>query len=121
MIRQDRDLSLVQDYLELLLDEQYVYLPKASLSKRKQLLLGLSSKSLLGEPQMVDAWQTYFLQKQGKNSQSFECVQMVYIEHRHSLSQELKEFFTSLLVNLEALVALSPTRTLLLLNQETFF
>ncbi len=121
VIRQDRDLSLVQDYLELLLDEQYVYLPKASLSKREQLLLGLSSKSLLGEPQMVDAWQTYFLQKQGRIPQSFECVQMVYIEHRQPLSQELKEFFTSLLVNLEALVDLSPTRTLLLLNQETFF
>lgn len=46
---------------------------------------------------------------------------MLYIEHRQPLSQELKDFFTSLLVNLEALVDLSPTRTLLLLNQETFF
>lgn len=121
VIRQNRDLSLVQDYLELLLDEQYVYLPKISLSKREQLLLGLFSKSLVGEPQTVDVWQTYFLQKQGEIPQSFECVQMLYIEHRQPLSQELKDFFTSLLVNLEALVDLSPTRTLLLLNQETFF
>ncbi|MGT2959995.1 helix-turn-helix domain-containing protein [Streptococcus caballi] len=121
VIRQNRDLSLVQDYLELLLDEQYVYLPKTSLSKREQLLLGLFSKSLVGEPQTVDVWQTYFLQKQGEIPQSFECVQMLYIEHRQPLSQELKDFFTSLLVNLEALVDLSPTRTLLLLNQETFF
>lgn len=121
VIRQNRDLSLVQDYLELLLDEQYVYLPKTSLSKREQLLLGLFSKSLVGEPQTVDVWQTYFLQKQGEIPQSFECVQMLYIEHRQPLSQELKDFFTSLLVNLEAFVDLSPTRTLLLLNQETFF
>lgn len=121
VIRQNRDLSLVQDYLELLLDEQYVYLPKTSLSKREQLLLGLFSKSLVGESQTVDVWQTYFLQKQGEIPQSFECVQMLYIEHRQPLPQELKDFFSSLLVNLEALVDLSPTRTLLLLNQETFF
>lgn len=86
VIRQNRDLSLVQDYLELLLDEQYVYLPKTSLSKREQLLLGLFSKSLVGEPQTVDVWQTYFLQKQGKFLKVlnvFKCFTLSIGSHCH--------------------------------------
>lgn len=122
LVREERDMELTSEYLELTLNGSYLYLPKESLSERELLLSGLSTEVLeIAEQAEKNVWQTYLVQRKGHAPQLFDKVQFIYVDHLLPLSKDLKDFFASLLVNLEAIVEVSSTRTVLLLNQDMSF
>ncbi|SDQ36687.1 PucR C-terminal helix-turn-helix domain-containing protein [Streptococcus equinus] len=97
---------------------QTFYLPLASLSEREKALLTLKNDGVLDASITDNPWYRYLVQNDTSASQGYKCLQIIYIDHKELLPEELFEFFETLLPNMLAHVVISKNRTLLILNQE---
>ena len=62
-------------------------------------------------------WYRYLIQDDLSVAKDYKALQIIYIDHKESLPEELCDFFVTLLPNLLATVVISKTRTLLILDQ----
>ena len=97
---------------------QTYYLPLANLSEREKALLALKNDGILDDKVTENPWYRYLVQDDLSLAQDYKSLQIIYIDHKEALPEELFDFFTTLLPNLLAPVVISKTRTLLILNQE---
>ncbi|WP_423216373.1 helix-turn-helix domain-containing protein [Streptococcus equinus] len=97
---------------------QTFYLPLASLSEREKALLTLKNDGVLDAGITDNPWYRYLVQNDTRASQGYKCLQIIYIDHKEPLPEELFDFFETLLPNMLAHVVISKNRTLLILNQE---
>lgn len=110
--------SMGQDWISSEYEGQFIHFPAGTLSKRELALLQLKKDDTETKQQSENVWYQYLVQKKGHLPEKMEAVQLIYMEHQQPLSSDLVEFYTDLLPNLRAVISSSPTRTILLLNQE---
>ena len=110
-----------QGWLSQPLGDQFIHFPIESLSQREQALLDLQEPQSALQASGEDAWHQFLVQKKGGLPTKLEGVQLLYLEHGFPLSSDLLDLFYGLFPHLTALVELSSTRTVLVLDQTTPF
>ena len=110
-----------QGWLSQPLGDQFIHFPLESLSQREQALLDLQEPQSALQVSGEDAWHQFLVQKKGGLPTKLEGVQLLYLEHGFPLSSDLLDLFYGLFPHLTALVELSSTRTVLVLDQTTPF
>ena len=110
-----------QGWLTQPLGDQFIHFPLESLSQREQALLDLQEPQSALQVSGEDAWHQFLVQKKGGLPTKLEGVQLLYLEHGFPLSSDLLDLFYGLFPHLTALVELSSTRTVLVLDQTTPF
>ena len=109
------------EWLTLPLDGQFIHFPLETLSQREQALLNLQESQPALQSSVQDVWHQFLVQKKGGLPTKLERVQLLYLEHGIPLSSDLLDLFYGLFPHLTALVELSSTRTVLVLDQTTPF
>ena len=110
-----------QGWLSQPLGDQFIHFPIESLSQREQALLDLQEPQSALQASGEDVWHQFLVQKKGGLPTKLEGVQLLYLEHGIPLSSDLLDLFYGLFPHLTALVELSSTRTVLVLDQTTPF
>ena len=110
-----------QGWLSQPLGDQFIHFPIESLSQREQALLNLQESQPALQSSDQDVWHQFLVQKKGGLPTKLERVQLLYLEHGIPLSSDLLDLFYGLFPHLTALVELSSTRTVLVLDQTTPF
>ena len=110
-----------QGWLTQPLGDQYIHFPLEALSQREQALLDLQEPQRALPTSGEDIWHQFLVQKKGGLPTKLEGVQLLYLEHGFPLSSDLLDLFYGLFPHLTALVELSSTRTVLVLDQTTPF
>ena len=107
-----------EDWVAIEVNGQTYYLPLANLSEREKALLALQNDGILEDKVTENPWYRYLIQDDLSVAKDYKALQIIYIDHKESLPEELCDFFVTLLPNLLATVVISKTRTLLILDQE---
>lgn len=107
-----------EDWVAIEENGQTYYLPLANLSEREKALLALQNDGILEDKVTENPWYRYLIQDDLSVAKDYKALQIIYIDHKESLPEELCDFFVTLLPNLLATVVISKTRTLLILDQE---
>lgn len=110
-----------QGWLSQPLGDQFIHFPLESLSQREQALLDLQEPQSALQASGEDVWHQFFVQKKGGLPTKLEGVQLLCLEHGFPLSSDLLDLFYGLFPHLTALVELSSTRTVFVLDQTTPF
>ena len=113
--------EMAQGWLSQPLEDQFIHFPLETLSQREQALLDLQEPQSALQVSGEDAWHQFLVQKKGGLPTKLEGVQLLYLEHGFPLSSDLLDLFYGLFPHLTALVELSSTRTVLVLDQTTPF
>ncbi|WP_307976581.1 helix-turn-helix domain-containing protein [uncultured Streptococcus sp.] len=95
---------------------QVIYLPAGELTERERYLLGVLDEESK-DTSLKDPWLAYFLGEKETMPLDLSKVQLVYIEHQFPFSAELVELMEGLLANVVAMPNLTPTRSLMILDQ----
>lgn len=78
----------------------------------------MQNDGILEDKVTENPWYRYLIQDDLSVAKDYKALQIIYIDHKESLPEELCDFFVTLLPNLLATVVISKTRTLLILDQE---
>lgn len=111
-----------EDYIIVEQDGHVLHFPKSSLTKRELYLLQMTPS--LEDASSVDSqnpWYRYLVEGRGRLPQSHSAVQFIFIEHQFTLSEELKDFLSPLVINVETIMTINQTQSVMILNQDNFF
>lgn len=104
------------DWVSIERHNQVIYLPAGELTERERYLLGMLDEESK-DTSLKDPWLAYFLGEKEVMPLDLSKVQLVYIEHQFPFSAELVELMEGLLANVVAMPNLTPTRSLMILDQ----
>ncbi len=104
------------DWVSIERHNQVIYLPAGELTERERYLLGVLDEESK-DTSLKDPWLAYFLGEKETMPLDLSKVQLVYIEHQFPFSAELVELMEGLLANVVAMPNLTPTRSLMILDQ----
>ena len=104
------------DWVSIERHNQVIYLPAGELTERERYLLGVLDEESK-DTSLKDPWLAYFLGEKEVMPLDLSKVQLVYIEHQFPFSAELVELMEGLLANVVAMPNLTPTRSLMILDQ----
>lgn len=104
------------DWVSIERHNQVIYLPAGELTERERYLLGVLDEENK-DTSLKDPWLAYFLGEKETMPLDLSKVQLVYIEHQFPFSAELVELMKGLLANVVAMPNLTPTRSLMILDQ----
>lgn len=104
------------DWVSIERHNQVIYLPAGELTERERYLLGMLDEESK-DTSLKDPWLAYFLGEKETMPLDLSKVQLVYIEHQFPFSAELVELMEGLLANVVAMPNLTPTRSLMILDQ----
>lgn len=104
------------DWVSIERHNQVIYLPAGELTERERYLLGMLDEESK-DTSLKDPWLAYFLGEKEVMPLDLSKVQLVYIDHQFPFSAELVELMEGLLANVVAMPNLTPTRSLMILDQ----
>lgn len=71
---------------------QTYYLPLANLSEREKALLALKNDGILDDKVTENPWYRYLVQDDLSLAQDYKSLQIIYIDHKEALPEELFDF-----------------------------
>ncbi|WP_111714996.1 helix-turn-helix domain-containing protein [Streptococcus dysgalactiae] len=107
------------DWISIEEGDHYVHFPKASLSERERLLLGLGRDQRQISSRSLSPWYHYLVDRQGNPPDMLKDCQLLYLNHHQPLSADLIDLLQSMIEQVEAILPISQTRTAFLCGQDS--
>ncbi|GFE43952.1 helix-turn-helix domain-containing protein [Streptococcus canis] len=106
------------DWISIEEGDHYVHFPKASLSERERLLLGLGLGDYPETTPLMSPWYYYLVDRQGNPPELFKDCQLIYLNHHQPLSADLIDLLKSMIDGVEVILPIHQTRTAFLCGQD---